>query len=121
MLSLHELGALFGGLRTTVTVSDEDGSIVFLNDLAAAHYADRGGRTLVGSNLNDCHNPASQRKIHEMYTRYRAGDLSPTRYREEKEDGTAHGIVVIPIVVEGRFRGIAELMWTERPELVFDE
>jgi len=119
MLSPHELGALFGGLRTTVTVADEDGLIVFLNDLAAAHYADRGGSELVGSNLNDCHNPASQRKIREMYSRYRAGDLSPTRYHEEQEDGTAQSIVVIPIVVEGQFRGIAELMWTERPELVF--
>lgn len=121
MIGLSELGALFAGLRTTVTIADEDARIVFLNDRAIAHYADRGGRALIGTNLHDCHNPTSQERIRQMYARYRAGDLSPTRYHEGKGDGTAHSIVVIPITVEGQFRGIAELMWSERPELVFEK
>mgnify|MGYP006300529317 FL=1 len=115
-----DLGALFAGLRATVTIADEDGRIVFLNDRAVAHYADRGGRELIGTHLNDCHNPTSQKKIHQMYTRYRAGDLSPTRYHQQQGDSTALTIVVLPIVVEGEFRGIAELMWNERPEFVFE-
>lgn len=120
MIDRRELGSLFDGLRATVTVADEDGRIIFLNDLAIAHYADRGGRALIGTHLNDCHNPASQSKIRQMYTRYRSGDLTPTRYHEEQGDGTARGIVVIPIIVEDQFRGIAELMWSERRELVFE-
>ena len=121
MIDRRELSSLFAGLRATVTVADENGQIIFLNDLAVAHYADRGGRALIGTNLHDCHNPTSQKKIRQMYARYRAGDLSPTRYHEEKGDGMAHSIVVIPITVEGQFRGIAELMWSERQELVFEK
>lgn len=121
MIARSELGSLFAGLRATITVADEDGRIIFLNDLAIAHYADRGGRALIGTHLDDCHNPVSQKKIHRMYARYRAGDLSPTRYHEDQGDGIAHSIVVIPITVDGQFRGIAELMWTERQELVFEK
>jgi DUF438 domain-containing protein len=121
VIERSELGTLFDGLRATVTIADENGRIIFLNDLAMAHYADRGAGALIGTHLDDCHNPTSQKKIRRMYARYRAGDLSPTRYHEEQEDGTAHSIVVIPITVEGQFRGIAELMWSERPELVFEK
>lgn len=120
MIDQRELGALFSGLRAGVTLADATGRIVFLNDRAIAHYKDRGGKRLVGTNLNDCHNPASQAKIRELYARHRAGDLTPTRYHEDKGNGSAKGIVLIPIVVDGQFRGIAELTWDERPELVFE-
>jgi DUF438 domain-containing protein len=116
-----QLGTHFAGLRATVTVADENGRIIFLNDLAIAHYADRGGSALIGSHLHDCHNRASQEKIRRMVARYRSGDLSPTRYHEQQADGTAQSIVVIPIIVEDQFRGIAELMWSERPELVIEK
>jgi hypothetical protein len=116
----RKLGALFGGLRAIVTVADEDGYIIFMNDLAMEHYGDRGGEKLIGTRLHDCHNSASQEKIRELYTRYHAGDLIPTRYHEEKGDGLAESIVLIPLMVAGQFRGVAELMWTERPELVFE-
>jgi len=120
MISLTELGTLFGGLRAAITIADEECRIVFMNDLAVEHYASRGGETLVGANLLDCHNAKSQTKIREMYTRYRASDLTPTRYHENKEGGLGESIVLIPLVVKGQFRGVAELMWGERSELVFE-
>jgi len=114
----EELGQLFAGLRAVVTIADETGHIVYLNDLAQEHYGDRGGGDLVGTHLNDCHNPTSQAEIEAMYARYRAGDYTPTRYYQEKEDGVGETIVLIPLAVDGRLRGVAELMWYERPELV---
>jgi len=121
MTNLTELGTLFGGLRVTVTVADETYRIVFMNDLAIEHYASRGGEALVSSNLLDCHNIKSQAQIREMYARYHAGDLTPTRYHEDKGDGLGKSIILIPLAVEGQFRGIAELMWDERSELVFEK
>ncbi len=118
MIDLEELGGLLAGLRASITIADEDGCIVFLNDLALAHYTDRGGDELIGTNLRDCHNPASQRELREMYARYRTGDLIPTFYHKEREDGTVQTIVHIPIDVDGRFRGVAELMWDEHRERV---
>jgi len=120
MIDYEELGALFEGLRAGITVADQDGCIVFLNDLAIDHYGDRGGEALVGTDLHDCHNPESQKKIKELYARYRAGDLTPTRYHEQKGNGLAESIVLIPLIVDGCFRGVAELMWDERPDLVFE-
>ncbi len=119
MIDQAELGTLFEGLRAAVTIADETYRIVFMNDLAIAHYADRGGAALVGTDLLDCHNAASQVKIRHMYARHRAGDLTPTRYHEDKGDGLGRSIVLIPLIVEGRFRGIAELMWDEHSDPVF--
>ena len=119
-MDYRELGQLFGGLRAALTIADENGYIAFLNDLAQEHYGNRGGADLVGTHLNDCHNPASQAEIEKMYTRYRAGDFTPTRYYQDNEDGVGETIVLIPLVVDGRLRGVAELMWNERPELVIE-
>jgi len=120
LIGQDELEALFSGLRPVVTVADEPGRIVFLNDLALAYYGDRVGEALIGMYLDDCHDPASQDKFKRHCARYRAGDLPPTRCHEEKGDGTAECIVIIPLILAGQFRGVAELVWTERPELVLE-
>jgi PAS domain-containing protein len=120
VIEKDQLGTLFDALRAAVTIADENGHIVFLNDLAVEHYGDRGGAALVGTDLYDCHNSESQAKIKNLYARYRAGDLTPTRYHEQKENGLAESIVLFPLLVDGHFRGIAELIWDERPELVFE-
>ncbi len=120
MLSLEELGTLFDGLRAAVTIADADYRIVFLNDLAIEHYASRGGEKLVGTSLLDCHSPASQAKIRRIYARHQAGDMTPTRYHEKKDGDRGESIVLIPLVVEGRFWGLAELLWPERDAWVFE-
>lgn len=114
------LGTLFGGLRAAVTLADHEFQICFMNDRAAAFYAADGGAELIGTNLLDCHRDEHKRVIRAAYARYRAGDLTPTRYRARKTDGALEGIVHIPLVIEGRFSGVAELIWNEREDLVFD-
>lgn len=121
MTGLTELGALFGGMRASVTVADEEYRIVFMNDLAAEHYAYGGGEALIGTDLLDCHNADSQTMLRQMYARYRAGDLIPTRYHEDKGHGLGKSIVFIPLIVNDQFRGVAELIWNERSVLVFEE
>jgi hypothetical protein len=121
MTNLPESNTLLGGLRAAVTVADETYYIVFMNDLAVEHYATRGGEALVGTNLLDCHNADSQAQIRQMYARYRAGDLTPTRYHEDKGNGFGKSIVLIPLVIEDQFRGVAELIWNECSDLVFEE
>ena len=121
MISKAEPGALFGGLRAAVTIADEEYRIVFMNDLAIEHYATRGGEALVGTNLLDCHNTDSQASLRQMYARYRAGDLTPTRHHTDKGNGLGKSIVFIPLVVKDQFRGVAELLWYERSDLVFEE
>jgi len=120
MIDQDELGPLFAGIQASITIADENERIVYLNDMAVEHYGDQGGDALLGSNVYDCHNPTSQDKIRELYSRYRAGDRTPVRYHTEKRDGHAESVVLFPLVVDGFFRGVAELMWEERRELVFE-
>jgi hypothetical protein len=121
MINQAELGTLFGGLRAAVTIADEEYCIVFMNDLAIEHYANRGGEELVGANLLNCHNAESQTMLRQMYARYRASDLMPTHYHKDKGDGLGRSIIFVPLVVKGQFRGVAELIWHERSELVFEK
>ena len=120
MTDLPEPNALLRGLRAAVTVADEEFRIVFMNDLAIEHYASRGGEALLGTNLLDCHNLESQSILQQMYARYRAGDLTPTRYHEDKGNELYKSNVFIPLVIRGQFRGVAELIWNERSDLVFE-
>ncbi len=120
MIDRAELGALFDGLRAGVTIADQNFQISFMNDRAAVFYAEDGGVELIGKNLLDCHRDEHKSVIRAAYARYRAGDLTPTRYHAQKEGGAPESIVHIPLIVEGQFRGIAELIWNERADLVFD-
>ena len=121
MIDKTALGTLFDGLRAAVTIADQDFQISFMNDRAAAFYAEDGGVELIGRNLLDCHDRDEHKAmIRAAYARYRAGDLTPTRYHSQKEAGALESIVHIPLMVEGRFRGIAELIWNERADLVFE-
>jgi PAS domain-containing protein len=118
MNDLPEPGGLLGGLRAAVTIADAAYRIVFMNDLAVEHYGSRGSAALIGTNLLDCHNAESQGQLYRMYARYRAGDLVPTRHREDEGNGIWKSVLFIPVVVEGQFRGVAELQWHERADLV---
>lgn len=111
---------LLDGLWACVTVADENGRIIYLNNLAAEHYGDRGGEALVGTHLDDCHNAQSRAKIREMYARFRSGDFRPVRYHERAQDGAAKSIVLIPLVADEAFAGLAELMWDEHADFVFE-
>lgn len=111
---------LLDGLQACVTVADENGRIIYLNDLAAEHYGDRGGRGLLGTHLDDCHNAQSQTKIRDMYARFHGGDLTPIRYHERGQHGTARSIVLIPLFADEAFGGLVELMWDEHDDFVFE-
>jgi len=125
VIAKAELGTLFDGLRAAVTIADQDFQIRFMNDRAAVYYAEDGGLELIGKDLLDCH-PRDEHKalIRAAYDRYRAGDLTPTRYHHSQKEGEGNApqsIVHIPLMVEGSFRGLAELIWNERADLVFDD
>lgn len=43
-----------------VTISDLEHRIIYLNDKAAATWADKGGKALLGTDLQACHNEHSR-------------------------------------------------------------
>lgn len=55
------------GFPGTITVCDQDGIIVDLNDAAARLFADRGGRALIGSSIFDCHPEPARTRLAELF------------------------------------------------------
>ena len=48
---------------TSIVICNLEHIIIYMNKVAIASYANRGGRKLVGMNLFNCHNSDSQNKI----------------------------------------------------------
>ncbi len=55
------------GMPGAVTVSDENGIIIEMNDLSAEGFAEDGGKKLIGSSIFDCHPEPSRTKLMELY------------------------------------------------------
>ena len=59
----HEWVKEFPG---SVTVCDQEGRIIEMNDRAAEVFAKDGGANLIGTNVFDCHPEPSRTKLKEM-------------------------------------------------------
>ena len=53
-------------INTTITVCDENGIIVYLNDKAWKEYEEEGGKKLIGTKLLDCHPEPHKTKLKEL-------------------------------------------------------
>ena len=86
-----------------VTVCDENGVIIEMNDEAARVFAEDGGRSLIGKNVLDCHPERARTKLAEMISGRR-----PNAYTIEKA-GVRKLIYQSPWTENGRYRGFIEI------------
>lgn len=52
--------------RSAVVICDINHKIIYMNPVACERYSKRGGASLLGSNLLDCHNSKSNEMIHKV-------------------------------------------------------
>ncbi len=100
-----------------ITVCDAAGVILEMNDLAAAAFEKDGGRSLVGTNLLDCHPEPSRTKVREMLA-----SGKPNAYTIEK-GGVRKLVYQAPWHEDGQYRGLVEIVLTlpdPLPNLVRD-
>ncbi len=90
-------------LGVAITVSDSEGKIVYMNSKAASVFSKEGGKSLIGSGLRDCHNPASWEKILQIL-----GSGRPNCYTIEK-NGIKKMIFQAPWYENGTVAGLVEL------------
>jgi hypothetical protein len=86
-----------------VTVCDQDGLILSLNDKAVRTFADDGGAALIGKNVLDCHPEPARTKLRGMMQARRTNV-----YTIEKR-GVKKLIYQVPWTVNGEYRGFVEL------------
>ncbi len=91
-----------------VTVSDAEHRIIYMNDKAAATFADKGGASLVGTSLMACHNERSRGIIDKLlaegglnvYTIEKKGQkklIYQSAWRDET--GAVAGLVELSLVL----------------------
>ncbi len=91
-----------------VTVADRELVIRYMNDKAIATWADKGGASLIGKDLAECHNPKSREMIQRLletggtnsYTVEKKGlkkFIYQSAYRDEK--GEVAGLVELSMVI----------------------
>ncbi len=90
-------------LPGAITVCDERGVIVDMNDRAAATYQADGGRALIGADLRACHPERAREKLEALFAGRR-----PNVYTVRK-NGVRKLIYQCPWYRDGVYAGIVEL------------
>ena len=74
--------------RCAVVICNTEHEVVYMNPAAAKRYENRGGYSLVGGSLLDCHNAASDAIIEKVLDWFRASEENNIMYtyRNEKEN-----------------------------------
>ena len=91
------------GFPGAVTVCDERGTIIAMNDRSASTFEGDGGRALVGRDLRDCHPEAARAKLDQLF------DSRQTNVYTIRKHGLRKLIYQSPWHRDGKFAGIVEL------------
>lgn len=91
------------GFPGSVIVCDQNGTALYLNEIAAESYAASGGQALVGTNLLDCHPETARARFQALLDSQQANI-----YTTEKQ-GVKKLIVQSPWYRDGEYAGIIEL------------
>jgi transcriptional regulator with PAS, ATPase and Fis domain len=86
-----------------VTVCDERGTIIEMNEKAVSTFEKDGGRALIGTDLRACHPEPARSKVDALFTTRR-----PNVYTIRKQ-GIRKLIYQSPWYRDGEFAGIVEL------------
>ena len=92
----------FKGINVAVTVCNEDGTIVYMNEKAALTFQKYGGMALIGKNLLDCHPEPARSKLGKMLITHESNS-----YTIEK-NGIKKMIYQVPRFEEKIFKGYIE-------------
>lgn len=90
-------------LGAAITVADSSGRIVAMNRRAEEVFAAEGGRTLIGSDVFDCHPEPARSLLREMYASQR-----PHHYTIRKL-GQTRIIHQLPVYQNDQFAGFVEI------------
>jgi PAS domain S-box-containing protein len=90
-------------LPAAITVSDENGTIVYMNNKSAETFANDGGRELIGKNLFECHNENSNNIIEKIIS-----SRETNVYTIEKK-GIKKLIYQAPVYDGDTFLGLTEI------------
>jgi PAS domain S-box-containing protein len=86
-----------------ITVTDENGTILQMNDASAKMFEKDGGYEIMGRNAITCHPEPTQTKVRKLYETESRNIYSITK------NGKKQLIYQTPYFVDGKFSGIVEI------------
>lgn len=114
------LNAMFKSIieqdRNPVVICDLQHTIVYMNPAAVANYAKRGGASLLGQSLLDCHNENSNRLIKEVVAWFEASPENNMIYTYKSEEKNKDEYMVALRDEEGKLIGYYEKHESRNPE-----
>ena len=102
--------------RNPVVICDLQHIIVYMNPAAVANYAKRGGASLLGQSLLDCHNENSNRLIKEVVAWFEASPENNMIYTYKSEEKNKDEYMVALRDEEGKLIGYYEKHESRNPE-----
>ena len=90
-------------IPAAITVTDENGVIVEMNDASIAGYQKDGGAGLIGTNAIDCHEGPSLSKVKKLFEEHTLNIYTITKHGKKKL------IYQAPYFVDGKFSGLVEI------------
>lgn len=101
-----DLLPIFDGLDVSITVTDLEGKLIYMNDSSAEVNAAAGGKALIGQQVRDCHNARSIAIIERLlagennaYTIDKKGRRKLIYQTAWRVDGQVQGLVEFSIVI----------------------
>ena len=87
----------------SITVTDENGTILQMNDASAKMFEKDGGYEIMGRDAITCHPEPTQTKVRKLYETESRNVYSITK------NGKKQLIYQTPYYVDGKFSGIVEI------------
>lgn len=97
------MDSIFKEADFALTITDEKGNVIFMNDKSVATFEKYGGEKLVGKNLADVHPPYALEIIKEMLT------SGKTNVYTIEKNGIKKMIYQTNWKVNGEIKGLIEL------------
>jgi len=86
-----------------ITVTDENGAIIEMNDGSAEMFKADGGYAIMGRDAITCHPEPTQTKVRKMYE-----SQAPNIYSIQK-NGKKQLVYQTPYFIDGKFAGFVEI------------
>ncbi|MGP1362710.1 MAG: PAS domain-containing protein [Bacteroides sp.] len=101
-----DLCTIFEEFSVAITITDLDGTIIYMNEQSAQVNAKGGGKALVGKQVRDCHTERSKNIIEQLfqgatnaYTIEKKGVKKLIYQAPWKENGQIKGLVEFSIIL----------------------